>query len=260
MTEATRREPGTPCWASLMVQGLDATEEFYGELFGWEFRPGPPELGPYVRALLDGREVAGIGRLPAGRGLPGAWTTYLASDDADRTAESVRYSGGTVAVGPLDAGGAGRLAICSDPCGAVFGVWQAASFPGTAVAGVRGVSGVPVWNELLTYESEQAVKFYRTVFDYEAGPSEPAGEDRAVLLVEGLPAVSVRGVGAALPRDRGAHWTTWFEVADPDASARRVEELGGRTLCPPQDGPEGRRAVVADPEGAAFTIVRSPGR
>ncbi|URM89335.1 VOC family protein [Streptomyces sp. MRC013] len=257
MTEATRREPGTPCWVSLMVRGLDATEEFYGELFGWEFRPGPPELGPYVRALLDGREVAGIGRLPVDRGLPGAWTAYLASDDADRTAESVRCSGGTVAVGPLDAGDAGRLAICSDPCGAVFGVWQAAAFPGTSVP---GVPGAPVWNELLTYESEQVVKFYRTVFGYGTGPSASAGQDRAVLLVEGRPAVSVRGVGAALPRSRGAHWTTWFEVTDPDASARRVEELGGRTLRPPQDGPEGRRAVVADPEGAVFTVVRSTGR
>ncbi|MCP9986154.1 VOC family protein [Streptomyces sudanensis] len=256
MTEAARREPGAPCWVSLMVQGLDAAKEFYGELFGWEFRPGPSEFGPCVRALLDGREVAGIGRRPADRGLPGAWTAYLASDDADRTAESVRCSGGTVAVGPLDTGDAGRLAICSDPCGATFGVWQAAGFRGCAVPGAPGVPGVPVWNELLTYESEQAVKFYRTVFGYEPGPQALDGRDRVVLAVGDRPTVSVRGVGAALPRDRGAHWTTWFEVADADASVRRVEELGGRLLHPPEDGAEGRRATVADPEGAVFTVLR----
>lgn len=257
MTEATRREPGTPCWVSLMVRGLDAAEEFYGELFGWEFQPGPPQPGPYARALLDGREVAGIGRLPADCDLPGAWTTYLASDDAGGTAESVRCGGGTVAVGPLDSGDAGRLVICSDPAGAVFGVWQAAAFQGTAVA---GAPGTPVWNELLTHECEPVVKFYRTVFGYEPDPLGPDDQDRVTLLAKGRPAASVRGVGADLPRDRGAHWTTWFEVADPDAAARRVEELGGKVLRAPRDGVEGRTATVADPEGAVFTIVRSSGR
>ncbi|AOT61458.1 VOC family protein [Streptomyces fradiae] len=257
MTEATRREPGSPCWVSLMVHGLDATREFYGELFGWEFAPGPPRLGPYARALLDGREVAGIGLLPADRGLPGSWTVYLASDDADGTAESVRCAGGTVAVGPLDTGAAGRLVICSDPSGAVFGVWQAAAFAGTSAA---GGPGTPVWYELLTYEAEPAVKFYRTLFGYEPEPDASDGPDHVVLTAAGRPALSVRGLGRDLPRDRGAHWTTWFEVADPDAAARRAAELGGRVLDTPRDGAGGRRATLADPEGAVFTVVRSSGR
>ncbi|MER5957879.1 VOC family protein, partial [Streptomyces sp. NPDC001893] len=37
MTEAAaRRAPGTPCWVSLMVHGMAATQEFYAALFGWE--------------------------------------------------------------------------------------------------------------------------------------------------------------------------------------------------------------------------------
>lgn len=105
MTEAAvRRTPGTPCWVSLIVHGLSTTQKFYAGLFGWEFGPGPQQLGPYVRALIDGKEVAGIGQLPPERHLPVAWTTYLATDDADVTAETIRSCGGTVAVGPLDAG------------------------------------------------------------------------------------------------------------------------------------------------------------
>jgi len=65
-----RHAPGTPCWVSLMVHGLAATQDFYGALFGWEFQPGPQQLGPYARALLDGYEVAGIGQLPPDRHLP----------------------------------------------------------------------------------------------------------------------------------------------------------------------------------------------
>lgn len=95
MTEAAaRRTPGTPCWVSLIVHSLCTTQEFYADLFGWEFVPGPDQLGPYVRALIDGKEVAGIGQLPPDRHLPVAWTTYLATDDADVTAEAIRSCGG----------------------------------------------------------------------------------------------------------------------------------------------------------------------
>ncbi|MEU0660556.1 VOC family protein [Streptomyces lavendulocolor] len=257
MTEATRHEPGTPCWVSLMAHRLDATQEFYGELFGWQFEPGPQQLGPYVRGLLDGREVAGIGQLPADRDLPTAWTTYLASNDAGGTAEAVRCSGGTVAVGPITAADAGRLVICSDPTGAVFGVWQAAAHLGT---GIVGVPGTPAWNELLTQETESVGKFYKTVFGYELDPVVSADLDLVMLKVGDRPVASLHGVGASLPRDRGAHWMTWFEVADTDAAARRVAELGGQVLQPPRDDQAGQLATVADPEGAVFTIVRSAGR
>jgi predicted enzyme related to lactoylglutathione lyase len=262
MTEArepagphARRLPGTPCWVSLMVHGLEATEEFYGELFGWEFRPGPRQLGPYVRALLDGREVAGVGRLPTERRLPVAWTPYLASDDVDRTADSVRLCGGTVAVGPLDAAEAGRMAIAADPSGAVFGIWEGVTHPGTALT---GVPGTPVWNELLTFETESVTKFYKSVFPYEEEPVVSAGDDCLTLRLDGRPVAGLHGVGHGLPPDRGPHGRTYFEVADLDATLRRVAELGGRVLAPAYDGPHGRVATVADPEGAEFSVIQGP--
>jgi uncharacterized protein len=254
MTEATRHAPGEPCWVSLMVHGLDATRAFYGELFGWDFVPGPRQLGPYVRALLDGREVAGIGRLPADFHLPTAWTPYLATDEVNATAETVRSCGGTVGVGPLDAEEAGRLAIVTDPSGAVFGLWQAAAHQGTAI---RGTPGTPVWYELLTRDTSVVGKFYETVFGHELEPEPAPGPDEVTLLLDGRPVAAVHGVGSALPRGRGAHWLTYFETGDPDLSARQVTELGGRVLKPPHDGPRGRTATVADPEGAVFALVRT---
>ncbi|WP_225826645.1 VOC family protein [Streptomyces naphthomycinicus] len=262
MTEAresagphTRRVPGTPCWASLMVHGLNAIEEFYGELFGWEFRPGPQQLGPYVRALLDGREVAGMGQLPPDHRLPVAWTPYLASDDVDRTADTVRLCGGTVAVGPLDAAEAGRMAIASDPSGAVFGIWQGSAHLGTAIT---GVPGTPVWDELLTFETESVAKFYKSVFGYEEEPVVSADFDYVTLHLEGRPVAGLHGMGHGLPRDRGPHWQTYFEVADVDLALRQVADLDGRILRPAHDSPHGRAATVADPEGAEFSLVQNP--
>ncbi|MGW2832249.1 VOC family protein [Streptomyces sp. NPDC001286] len=247
--------PGTPCWVSLMVHGLTATEEFYAALFGWEFEPGPHQLGPYVRALLDGYEVAGIGQLPPDRQLPIAWTPYLASDDVDLTAETVRLCGGTVGVGPLDAAEAGRLAIGSDPSGAVFGIWQAAAHGGTALT---GVPGTPAWNELVTYETAGVAKFYETVFGYEERKVVSADFDYVTLHIDGRPVAGLHGVGNALPRDRGPHWTTYFEVADADEAAARLTDLGGHVLRPPKDSVHGRVATVADPEGALFSLIQSP--
>lgn len=257
MTQSeTRRTPGTPCWVSLMVHDLAATQEFYGALFGWEFRPGPQQLGPYVRALLDGKEVAGIGQLPPDRHLPIAWTTYLATDDADATAESIRHCGGTVGVGPLDAGEAGRMAIASDPAGAVFGVWQGGAHLGAVVA---GPPGTPAWNELVTRETSAVGKFYQAVFGYAMEPAAGADPDHVRLCLDGHPVASLHGVGSALPRDKGAHWMTYFEAADVDAAAARVAGLGGRVLTEPHTTASGRVAMVADPEGAVFTLLRSGG-
>ncbi|MFD8567418.1 VOC family protein [Streptomyces sp. NPDC059639] len=255
MTEAAaRRVPGTPCWVSLMVHDMGATQDFYGALFGWEFRPGPQQLGPYVRAMLDGAEVAGIGQLPPERQLPIAWTPYLAAEDVDVTAESVRHCGGTVGVGPLDAGEAGRLAIASDPVGAVFGLWQAAAHLGMAVT---GVPGSVVWNELVTRETSSVAKFYQAVFGYTEEAVVSADFDHLALCLEDRPVASVQGVGHALPRDRGSHWMTYFEAADVDEAVERVADLGGHVVRPAREGSHGRVATVADPEGARFALVAS---
>ncbi|MFF0742298.1 VOC family protein [Streptomyces sp. NPDC004111] len=255
MTEAAARHmPGTPCWVSLMVHQLPTTQEFYGALFGWEFRPGPQQLGPYVRALLDGREVAGIGQLPPDRHLPTAWTPYLATDDAGASAQAITSHGGTVAVGPLDAGEAGRMAIAADPSGAVFGLWQAAAHLG---ATTPGAPGTPVWNELVTRETSGIVKFYQALFGYDAEAVVSADFDYTTLLLDKKPVASVHGVGHSLPRNRGARWMTYFEVTDTDEAARLVTDLGGHVLQAPREGANGRAAVVSDPEGAVFTIVTS---
>ncbi len=254
-TERPRRTPGTPCWVSLLVRDLKATEEFYGTLFGWEFQSGPGISGVsyYVHALLDGQEVAGIGQRTPGYRFQASWTPYLATDDADATAEAVRHRGGTVGVGPLDASAAGRLAVACDPAGAVFGIWQAGTHQGFAVSGVPGSHA---WSELLTYDAAHDAAFYQGVFGHVPRVDVPSGPDCLTLNLWNGPVASVRGRGRAL--DRGAHWVTYFETKDLDAAVEQVAALGGKVIAPAQDNSYGRVATVADPEGAVFVLVRTP--
>ncbi|MET8810453.1 VOC family protein [Streptomyces sp. NPDC004549] len=246
------RAPGAPWRVSLLTHRPAAAEEFYGALFGWEFAPGP---GRRTRALLDGQEVAGIGQSPPDRQLPAAWTPFFASRDVDLAAGQVRLCGGTVAVGPLDSPGNGRTAVAADPSGAVFGLDES---PGPAAPLTDGDRhGLPVWNELITYETARVVKFYETVCGYDQAPTAP-GPDHVTLRGDGRPVAGLRGAGRAVPRDRGAHWLTHFRVTNVDRTLVQVTSLGGHVLRPPHQEASGRAATVTDPEGAVFAVLQAP--
>jgi hypothetical protein len=247
------------------VHELAGSQEFYHQLFGWEFYSGPQQLGPYVRAILDGQEVAGLGEIAPGRDLSASWLPYMASDDADATAGLIRERGGTVAVGPLDADEAGRMAIASDTVGAIFGVWQTTPQQVGLSPAEAGMPGTPVWYELVTGDASAAGHFYPAVFGYQPRaetPVEALAETEAApvtdyltLNLDGRPVAGIQGVGRELPRERGPHWKTYFAVGDADATIRRVEALGGRMVHEPHDSPYGRVATAADPEGAQFSVI-----
>ncbi|WP_406204015.1 VOC family protein [Kitasatospora sp. NBC_01560] len=242
-----RLAQGTPCWVSLMTDDLAGARAFYAELLGWTYTPGPAQLGDYVRAELDGAPVAGLGVLAA-TGFPVQWTTYFAVDDADRTAQLVRECGGTVAVGPLQAERAGRLAIAADVSGAVFGLWQGEEHPGRE-AGPE--PGGPAWAELLTPDESGAAGFYGAVL----GRPVAADGGASALLVDGRPVAGIRP-GAEL-RGHPPRWRVHFAVRDADLTARRTVELGGRVLVGPHDAGRGRQARLADPQGGHFSVLEA---
>lgn len=257
-----RQLPGTPCWASLLARELGRSQEFYQRLFGWEFYSGPAQPGPYVRALAEGVEVAGLGEIEPDRHLNVAWLPYMAADDADSAADTVRERGGTVAVGPLEADNAGRMAIAADPAGASFGVWQQpAPQPGSLNPATAEVPGAPVWYELITPDVAAVAGFYPAVFGYgpkEGGEGDHDGDDYLTLHVGSTPVAGIRGVGDRMPSGRGPYWKTYFAVADADETARRIAELGGSVVHEPADTPHGRVATAADPEGAQFSVIAHP--
>jgi predicted enzyme related to lactoylglutathione lyase len=54
-----------------------------------------------------------------------------------------------------------------------------------------------------------------------------------------------------------AMWTPYVAVEDPDASCKKASELGAEILVEPMDIPGiGRFAIIKDPQGAVFGIIR----
>jgi uncharacterized protein len=63
-------------------------------------------------------------------------------------------------------------------------------------------------------------------------------------------------VGDMWPAELPNHWMVYFAVTDTDAVAARCTELGGQVPVPPTDIPVGRFAVLNDPQGGHFSIIR----
>jgi predicted enzyme related to lactoylglutathione lyase len=247
--------PGTPCWVDLMTSDPEAARAFYGGLFGWEFEIGPPEAGYYTQARVRGLAVAGLGGQPKPDELPVAWTTYLASDDLETTVKRILESGGTIAMAPLDVMGEGSMAIAADPTGAVFGLWQAGRHIGARLV---NEPGAVCWNELGTRDWDSARRFYSDVFgwEWEDVDTGPDGPPYAIFSVGGRSVGGSYVLGEQMPAEVPPNWMTSFAVADADAAVARTQELGGGVSMPAVDSPYGRLAVLRDPQGGVFSVIR----
>lgn len=270
--------PGVPCWVDTGQPDPGAAASFYGELFGWRFADRVPAGSPgrYLVGRLDGHDVAGIG--PELRGVPTtpAWDTYVSVTGADETAARVREAGGSVLAAPLDVGDGGRMAVCADPAGARFRLWEPRGFIGAQVANDAGTWN---WSTLATGDVERAAAFYAAVFGWEATPMDLGQGEVVLCRVPGYgeflqrfdPGIrsrhasgglwagfsdAVAWITPAAGPGEPARWDVTFAVADADASARRAAELGARVVRPPVTAGVTRIAVLADPQGAVFTVSR----
>jgi len=267
--------PGVPAWIDLAQDDPDAAARFYSAVFGWQVEG----VGVDRVASLAGKRVAGI--RAADPTTPAAtWTTYIATDDAEAAASGVSDAGGSVLSTPAPLGHLATTAICADPSGAPFGIWQ----PGTLM-GAEAVNAPGTWNfsELKTGDAATARAFYAAVFGWEVdevdmGPMsglmvrKPGYADFLEQFDPGIrkrhadfgaPPGFSECVAWFLPLDDGdtePHWNITFAVADTDAVVDAVRSRGGMVDVEPFDVPPVRSAVVRDPSGARMTVSAfSPG-
>ncbi|MBO0691924.1 MAG: VOC family protein [Acidimicrobiaceae bacterium] len=259
---------GVPCWVDTNQPDPGAAARFYSGLFGWETEDMmPPDTGGhYFMARIGGRDVAAISSEPQGAPAEATWNTYIRVDSADEAAVRVRDAGGRVLSEPFDVFDSGRMAVFSDPEGAVFSVWQPRSHRGSAAVNEHGAVN---FNNLHTDDVEAAKAFYGSVFGWttiDVGSpmwALPGYGDHLEELTPGLRAgLKQMGgpegfedvVATILPREEGpARWSVTFAVDDVAAIAEQARRLGGSVVADPQDGPWVRFAVLADPAGASFT-------
>jgi hypothetical protein len=251
---------GVPCFVDTLTADLDTAMGFYGGIFDWEFAgpgpmPGDPP-GDYYVARLHGDDVAGIGTLPASGAapIPPAWNTHVAVDSVGETADRARAAGATVLVEPFGVPPAGRMAVIADPAGAAFVAWEAGDR-----AGAARVNEPSAWamSLLTTPDPAAAREFYGELFGWQAEEFGPSlWLFRRPGYVGGEPSQPVpRDVVAAMAAGEGAAaWSVDFWIADAEAAAEAAAGLGGTVVAEPFDEAMFRRAVLAAPDGATFSV------
>lgn len=244
---------GTPSWVDLQTPDPECARAFYAGLLGWTYDIGGLESGFYAMAQKDGRAAAGIGEMPPGAASPSAWTLYFNVASADDAVAAVQANGGSVLMPAMTVMDAGRMAICTDPTGAVFGLWQPRKHTG---ADAWEEPGAATWMEVNTRDSVRARDFYTSVFGLTWQPIQ--GMNYYTLHHGDKAHAGVLQMTEMWPAELPPHWMVYFGVPDTDAAAARVRELGGTVHVAPFDTPYGRIAVVADPLGAVFTVVATP--
>ncbi len=264
--------PGVPCWVDTTQPDPGSALAFYGGLFGWEFEnmmPGGSEV-EYFIGRIRGGDVAAVSSLPAGAPPRAMWNTYIWVASADETAARARDAGGRVAMEPFDVMDSGRMAVLTDPEGAVFCVWEAKNHKGAKVVNEHGSLN---FNTLSTRDPEGAKAFYGAVFGWTTltlgagvmwtlpGYGDHLEEStpglREQMTAMGAPGDFIDVVAALNPiaddeSETPANWGVTFASDDIDATAAKVKDLGGQIVAGPVDAPWTRIAVIKDPQGATF--------
>jgi uncharacterized protein (TIGR03086 family) len=210
--------------------------------------------------VLDGHAPRPPGRrdLPAAAemaaaGAPPMWNTYLAVDSVDDATAKVEAAGGKVAMAPFDVMDAGRMSFVMDPSGAPVALWQANQHIGATLVNEPGTLN---WNELVTSDPG-ATRFYADVTGLTA---ETWTWARAPYTVFKAGDAMVGGTTAPQMPGTPSHWHVYFGTDDADATAAKAAELGGSVVVPPFDTPVGRIAVLSDPQGAMFSVIKNAPR
>lgn len=249
MTKLTANHPnGSPCWVDIGVPDLKRAIGFYTALFGWDIQEGPEEYGGYSMCLVDGAPVAAVAPAMDESSTSFWWTVYFAADDLDATAKLVTDNGGTLAMPPMDVMDSGRMALAQDPSGAQFGLWQGKAHTGVQIVGEPDTM---CWSELTTPDSAASRTFYTAILERPVEDMGVPDFDYATVQVDGESLAGIWGVSG-----EDAHWTVYFAVDDADAAAARATAAGGTVVREPSDSPYGRFAVIADPFGATFAVMK----
>jgi uncharacterized protein len=141
------------------IMGPDRAQlvQFYGDAFGWKFEPHD-EMNYTMFRTSPGGIGGGIG-VPQDK-KPSV-SVYAEVESLAETMGLAQSLGSQGQMGPMDIGGGARIAMISDLCGNVVGLYE-----GPAGSPPEGSGNPVVWFDIFGPQPEALIEFYRQLFDW----------------------------------------------------------------------------------------------
>ncbi len=115
-----------------------------------------------------------------------------------------------------------------------------------------------IWYELLTADTDAAARFYGAVVGWQAREAEGSVRGYGLFGTGGTDIAGFMRIPADAERaGMRPRWLGYIGVRDVDATVAEIVQAGGAQHMPPTDIPGvGRLAMVTDPQGVAFYVMR----
>jgi hypothetical protein len=125
---------------------------------------------------------------------------------------------------------------------------------------VQGPRGDFIWYELMTPDPDGAKLFYDAVVGWDIEPKPTGIQPMDYRMIRRSDGGNAGGV-LRIDDDMAAHgarpvWLGYLNVPDVDATTASIEKAGGKTLMATDIQGVGRIAMVTDPQGAPFYVMK----
>lgn len=117
---------GEICWSELATNDVKTAKDFYGNLFGWEFKDNNMDGMTYTEIKSNNKVFGGIWGIPKEmqQHIPPHWMSYVLVENVDTSLEKAMTNGCSVKKEATNVGDFGRFAVIQDPTGAHIALWQ----------------------------------------------------------------------------------------------------------------------------------------
>jgi predicted enzyme related to lactoylglutathione lyase len=251
---AGMRQAGEFCWINMLTPQSAEARDFFSALFGWTYAE-IPGLGHTI--MVGSQPIGGLFDLAhptTPKGTQAHIGVMVKVESAEAACERVSSLGGQ-ARAPFDIANQLRMAVCHDPVGAEFDVWEPKNSHGTEADTMH--HGVPSWFETLTSDLDRARHFYSALFGWTPEVAAMPGRGDRIVFKRGSAPVAAATQTMPVGGGPRPHWATYFTANDVDAIARDAVAHGAKLCVPVRDVPGvGRMCGITSPQGVMFCAVR----
>ncbi|MCA6074786.1 VOC family protein [Fulvivirga sedimenti] len=237
-------------WHELGTSNVDASREFYGQLFNWEFESIPTTDGNYTLIRQGNKYLGGMIETKSQQNL---WIGAISVEDTEKALDFLSSMGASTVIGTTRITGRGSMALLKDPQGAAVSIiHSSAGDPPLLEADANEW----LWMELWSDQPESSAEFYGKTLGYDITEQVANGKPYWIF---GKQELKIAGISPNPISNMTTQWVPYIKVTDPEETVNRAKSLGATILMAPNQAiRNGSVAVLTDPNGAIFCIQKWP--